>query len=107
MRISAKQKKDILKFDSFEDYVKHHEATLVSRDDFNKVKEEESKRDSRMGSYKDDPRLKALEKSKLVKDIKSKKFWEELSKEAQDPNKRKAINEAVKNIPNELKKKRT
>ena len=104
MRISAKQKKDILKFDSFEDYVKHHEATLVSRDDFNKVKEEESTRDSRMGSYKDDPRLKALEKSKTVKDIESKEFWEELSKEAQDPNKRKAINEAVKNIPNELKK---
>ena len=111
MRISAKQKKDILKFDSFEDYVKHHEATLVSRDDFNKVKEEESTRDSRMGSYKDDPRLKALEKSnkvkkdKKVKEEESKKFWEELSKEAQDPNKRKAINEAVKNIPNELKKK--
>ena len=105
MRISAKQKKDILKFDNFEDYVKHHEATLVSRDDFNKVKEEESTRDSRMGSYKDDPRLKALEKSETVKDLETKEFWEELSKKAHDPNKRKAINEAAKNIPNELKKK--
>ena len=105
MRISAKQKQEILKFDSFEDYVKHHETTLVSRDDFDKVKKEESERDSKMGSYKDDPRLKALEKSETVKKLKEEEFWEELSKKAHDPNKRKAINEAAKNIPNELKKK--